>query len=70
LTWLTLALRRRRREVHRERLANDTRVVTRFTVEHSFRNEHVDFRFAQLDHEAAQALPSAFSVQAHACGGS
>ena len=29
-----------------KRLANYTRIVTRFTVQQSFRNEHVDFRFA------------------------
>jgi hypothetical protein len=29
-----------------KRLANDTRIVTHFTVQQSFPNEHVDFRFA------------------------
>jgi hypothetical protein len=33
-------------QVRIKRLANDTRIVTRFTVQQSFRNEHVDFRFA------------------------
>jgi hypothetical protein len=32
------------RDAH-EALANDMRIVTRFTVQQSFRNEHIDCRF-------------------------
>jgi hypothetical protein len=49
-----------------KRLANDMRIVTRFTAQQSFPNENVDFCFAQLDHQAAQPMPPAFPVQAHA----
>jgi hypothetical protein len=45
-----------------KRLANDMRIVTRFTAQQSLSNEHVDFRFAYLDHQAAQPMPSAVPV--------
>jgi hypothetical protein len=45
-----------------KRLPNDMRVVTHFTAQQSFPNEHVDFCFAQLDHQAAQAMPLALPM--------
>jgi hypothetical protein len=52
-----------------KRLAYRARIVTRFSVEQSSPNEYVDFRFAQLDRQAAQAPPSTVAMQAHPCGG-
>jgi hypothetical protein len=52
-----------------ERLANDTQIVTHLTAQQSLSNEHVDFRFAQLDYQAAKPLPAAFPVPAHALSG-
>jgi hypothetical protein len=36
--------------------------VTHFTVKQSFSYERVDFRFAQLDRQAAQAPSSAIAM--------
>jgi hypothetical protein len=52
-----------------ECVADRAPIVTHFTVEQSFLNEPVEFRFAYLEHHAAKALPPAFPVQAHAFGG-
>jgi hypothetical protein len=49
-------------EMRIKRLPNDMRVVTHFTAQQSFPNEHVDFCFAQLDHQAAQAMPLALPM--------
>jgi hypothetical protein len=45
-----------------KRIANNTQIVTHFSAQQSPANEHVDLRFAYLEHQAAQALPPAFPM--------
>jgi hypothetical protein len=47
-------------EMRIERLANNTRVVTRSTVQQSLRNEHVDFRFRVTRSSGSASPASAF----------
>jgi hypothetical protein len=52
-----------------ERSVDRARIVTRFTVEQTFRDKCLDFGHVQLNHQTAKALPPALPVKAHAFGG-